>query len=269
VSLTVGTGPFGHHPGGAFNFELPRTRGIIYFEESPRRIRATFGGETIVDSRHAKLLHEQNHLPVYYFPTGEVRMDLLEATDHTSRCPFKGEARYWSIVAGGRVAENAAWQYPDPLEGAPPLAGYVAFYWNKLDEWFEEDEPAIVHARDPYHRVDVFESSRPVVVRAAGAIVAETTRPKMLFETGVVPRVYVPRADVVPGTLEHSEKRTVCPYKGEASYWSIVVDGRRLEDAAWSYELPLSEATKVADHVSFEGEDVEVQLGEAAERFTL
>src|SRR5439155_23421409 len=129
MSLTVGTGPFGHRPGGVFNFDVPRRKGVIYFEDLPRRIRATFAGETVVDSRHAKLLHEQFHLPVYYFPEAEVRMDLLESTDHATHCPYKGEASYWSVRVGDRVSENAAWGYRDPIDGAPPIAGHLAFYW--------------------------------------------------------------------------------------------------------------------------------------------
>src|SRR3954468_16429057 len=135
MSLMVGSGPFGQRPAGGFNFDPPRERGVIYFEDSPRRIRARFAGETIVDTRHAKLLHEAGHLPVYYFPEDEVRMDLLEETDHSSHCPFKGEASYWSVRVGDRVAENAVWTYREPLPDAPPLAGYVALYWNKMDEW--------------------------------------------------------------------------------------------------------------------------------------
>ena len=79
----------------------------ITFEESPRRVRASFAGETIVDARHARLLHETKHIPVYYFHKDEVRMDLFEATDHHTHCPFKGEASYWTLRAGNRSAENA------------------------------------------------------------------------------------------------------------------------------------------------------------------
>src|SRR5215218_5445433 len=100
MSLMIGTGPFGQRPAGVFNRELPQVKGLIYFEDSPRRIRARLAGETVVDSRHAKLLHEQAHLPVYYFPEVEVRMDLLEPTDHSTHCPYKGEASYWSVRAG-------------------------------------------------------------------------------------------------------------------------------------------------------------------------
>src|ERR687886_79926 len=106
MSLTVGIGPFGQRPAGEFNFERPRTKGLIYFEAFPRRMRAVFAGETVVDSRRAKLLHEHGHLPVLYFPRDEVRMDLLEPTDHTTRCPWKGDASYWSVAVDARVAEN-------------------------------------------------------------------------------------------------------------------------------------------------------------------
>ena len=176
MTLTVGTGPFGHRPAGTFNFELPRKKGLIYFEDSPRRIRAVLGGETVVDSRHAKLLHEHGLLPIYYFPQEEVRMDLLVPSEKHTHCPYKGDASYWSVRAGGQVAEDAVWSYPEPLEDAPPLAGYFAFYWDRMDEWLEEDEPAIVHARDPYHRVDILDTSRHVRVSVNGKTVAETTR---------------------------------------------------------------------------------------------
>src|SRR2546423_3160136 len=103
MSLTVGTGPFGQRPGGAFNAELPARRGLIYFESSRRRMRARFAGETVVDSRRAMLLHEHAHLPIFYFPRADVRMDLLEPTDRHTRCPHKGEASYWSVRVGERV----------------------------------------------------------------------------------------------------------------------------------------------------------------------
>jgi uncharacterized protein (DUF427 family) len=267
MALTVGTGPFGQRPGGSFNFEVPRKSGVIWFEDSPRRIRARFGGETIVDSRHAKLLHEQNHLPIYYFPIEDVRMEALEPTDHTSRCPFKGEARYWSVNAGGRVAENAAWGYPDPIADAPPLAGYVAFYWNKLDEWFEEDEPAIVHARDPYHRVDVLDTTRHVRVSIGGEVIASTTRAKVIFETGLPPRWYIPPEDVRADALIDSDTRTGCAYKGFASYKSVKAGGDVEEDLAWFYEDPRREVAPIKNHIAFFNERVDLELdGELQER---
>jgi uncharacterized protein (DUF427 family) len=267
VTLTVGKGPFGHRPGGVFNFELPRREGLLYFEESPRRIRGVFAGETIVDSRHAKLLHEHGRLPLYYFPESEVRMDLLQATDHTTRCPWKGDASYWTIAVGDRTAENAAWSYPDPIEGAPPIAGHLAFYWDSLDEWFEEDEPAIVHARDPYHRIDVLDTSRHVRIEVGGETVAETTRARVLYETSLPPRWYIPPEDVEMDKLKASDTRTGCAYKGFASYYSVEA-GRELEDdLVWHYEEPRPEAVRIAGYLAFFNERVDVYLdGELQEQ---
>jgi uncharacterized protein (DUF427 family) len=267
MSLTVGTGPFGPHAAGRFNFEVSREAGIIYFEDSPRRIRATFAGETIVDSLHAKLLHEQGHLPIYYFPEADVRLDLLEPTDRSTRCPFKGQAVYWSVTVGDQVAENAAWGYPEPIEDAPPLAGYVAFYWNKLDEWFEEDEPAIVHARDPYHRIDILDTSRHVRVSVSGQVVAETNRAKVLYETSLPPRWYIPPEDVRSDLLAPSDKHTGCAYKGFASYWSVRAGDDVEEDVVWFYPEPRREAEPIAGYLAFFNERVDIEVdGELQER---
>ena len=263
MSLTVGTGPFGHRPAGTFNFELPRVKGLIYFEDSPRRIRARLGGETVVDSRRAKLLHEHGLLPIYYFPREDVRMDLLSPSDKRTHCPYKGDACYWSVQAGGKAAEDAVWGYPEPLPDAPPLAGYLAFYWNTMDEWLEEDEPAIVHARDPYHRVDVLSTSRHVRVSVNGAVVAESRRALALFETGLPTRWYFPRDDVRLDMLVSSDTRTGCAYKGFASYWSLADE----DDLVWSYPDPQPEVERIRDHMAFFDERVDVEVdGEPQER---
>jgi uncharacterized protein (DUF427 family) len=263
VSLTVGTGPFGQHPGGGFNFELPRTKGLIYFEDSPRRIRARFGGETVVDSRHAKLLHEHGHLPIYYFPRAEVRMELLVPSGKHTRCPWKGEASYWSVHAGGKVSEDAVWGYPEPLADAPPLADYLAFYWDRMDEWLEEDEPAIVHARDPYHRVDVLETSRHVRVSVNGEVIADSGRALALFETGLPTRWYFPREDVRIERLTPSDTETGCAYKGFASYWSL--DGE--QDLVWCYPEPRREVEPIRGRLAFFNERVDLEVdGEREQR---
>ena len=260
MALTVGTGPFGQRPAGVFNRELPDRKGLIYFEDSPRRIRGLFGGEAVVDSRHAKLLHEHGHLPIYYFPEDEVRMDLLERTDHTTRCPWKGEASYWSVKVGERVAENAAWTYREPLEHAPPIAGYVAFYWHAMDEWLEEDEPAIVHARDPYHRVDVLETSRHVRVTVNGELVADSERALVIFETGLPPRWYFPPEDVRAEALVESDNRTGCAYKGFASYRSVQAGGELEEDLVWFYPEPHRDVARIAGYLAFFNERADIEV---------
>jgi uncharacterized protein (DUF427 family) len=140
MSLMLGTGPFGQHPAGSFNREMPERRGLILFEDSPRRIRGVLAGETVVDSARVKLLHEHGHLPIYYFPREDVRFDLLEPTDHHTRCPYKGEASYWSVDAGGPLRENLGWSYEHPLADGPPVTGLVAF-WDEVVDVFLDGEP--------------------------------------------------------------------------------------------------------------------------------
>jgi uncharacterized protein (DUF427 family) len=267
VSLTAGNAPFSPQPAGVFNFEPPRTKGVIYFDGSPRRVRAVFAGETVVDSRHAKLLHETGHLPIYYFPLADVHEDLLEPTDHSTRCPFKGQAAYWSIRAGGRVAENAAWGYDEPLADMAALAGHRALYWNRVDEWWEEDERAFVHARDPYHRVDVLDTSRHVRVTLDGEMLADTRRARVLFETSLPPRWYIPREDVSTELLSPSDTRTECPYKGTAGYSNLRLGDRQETDLAWCYEQPLREVEPIVGRLAFFDERVDTEIdGEAQER---
>jgi uncharacterized protein (DUF427 family) len=268
MTLTIGTGPFGDQGDKTFNFEVRAPGGhVLYFEDSPRRVRVKFGGQTVADSRRVKLMHEAGLLPVYYFPEEDVRMDLLEATDHTTHCPFKGDALYWTVRVGDRVAENAVWSYPNPLEEAPPLAGYLAFYWRRMDHWFEENEEVFVHPRDPYHRVDVLESSRHVRVSMNGEVVAETERPAILFETGLPPRYYIPPEDVRDDVLAGSQNTTQCPYKGIASYYSVVAGGDRAEALVWYYPDPIPEAAKIRGLLCFYNEKVDIEVdGEKEER---
>ena len=259
MTLTLGTGPLSRTPGGAFNVRLEGPGQVIYLEDSPRRVRVELAGETIAQSERMKLLHETGHLPVYYFPVDDVRWDHLERSEHTSRCPFKGEAIYWSVRAGARVAERAVWRYPEPIEGCPDISGHVAFTSRAMDAWFEEDERIEVHPRDPYHRVDVRRSARHVRVLVRGEPVADTRRSRVLFETGLPPRIYVPPEDVLVG-IEPSDKVTHCPYKGTAGYGSVTAGGELARDVVWSYDDPLPEALAVQGYRCFLGPDVAIEV---------
>lgn len=230
----------------------------VRLEPCPRRIRVFFGGETVADTTQAVYLFEKGHLPVYYIPLPDIRQDLLRQTGHHTTCPYKGEATYYSVVAGGRTAENAVWAYPEPIEAVGELAGYAAFYWDKADAWFEEDDEVFVHPRDPYHRVDVLNSSRHVQVVVGGTVVADSRRPRLLFETGLPVRYYLPKLDVRQDLLVPSPSRTRCPYKGEAVYWSVEAGGERLDDGAWGYPAPLPEIPKIENLVCFYNEKVDI-----------
>jgi uncharacterized protein (DUF427 family) len=243
----------------------------VRLEPSGRRVRAYLGGVPVADSARVQLMFETGHLPVYYFPAADVRMDHLQPTDHHTHCPYKGEASYYSVRAGDQISENAAWHYRTPLPGAPPeLADMIAFYWDKMDRWLEEDDEVWVHPRDPYHRVDVLNSSRHVQVKIAGEIVADTRRPRLLFETGLPTRYYFPKVDVRLDLLADSDTASRCPYKGVASYYSAQVGNQVIQDAAWYYQLPIPECPKIENMICFFDERVEAILvdGEALPRPT-
>ena len=149
------------------------------------------------------------------------------------------------------MVENVLWNYPEPLEGCVDVRDYVAFYWNKVDAWFEEDEEVLTHAKDPYTRVDCIESSRHVSVVVNGETIAETDRPVLLLETGLPHRYYIPKNDIRMDLLQASEKRAASPYKGEAHYYGVEAGDELVEDLGWSYKYPTAEASKIANYVCF------------------
>ena len=135
-----------------------------------------------------------------------------------------------------RVAESAVWTYAEPRAGSPDTRGYCSLDFHSMDAWYEEEERIYVHARDPYLRADARRSSRHVVAEVGGVAVAETRRPVLLDETGLITRYYIPLADVRRELLEASATFTECPYKGRAEYWSVRAPGGALhDDAAWCY----------------------------------
>ena len=255
------TGPFGPKPAGRLNASLEAPTGsFIFWDPVPQRIRAFIGGEPLVDSRKAVLLHETGQLPVYYFPQDDVRMDLLEPTDHTTHCPHKGEASYWTIRVGRREEPNAVWSYREPLEPVSFIAGWMSVYWDLVDEWFAEDAQLHGHPRDPYHRIDVYPTTRHVRILLDGEVLADTRRAIGLFETGLPTRWYVPPEDVRTELLEPSAKKTRCAYKGSASYWNVRVGDRVEEDIVWTYTDPERDAQLVRDMFCFFAEHTDLEL---------
>ena len=260
MTLTLSDGPLAAHGPEAVNYEIDGPKHRLLFSVFPRRVRALLGGETVLDTTAGMLLHESQILPRLYFPLSDLRSDLLEPSDHSTHCPFKGDASYRSIRVGDQFAENALWLYEQPIDEASWLDGYGSLYWEKMDSWFDEDEEVFVHVRDPYHRVDVRESSRHVRVLAGDEVVAETSRPKLLSETGVPNRWYIPREDVRTEILTSSETTTHCPYKGQASYYSLSAGRTEVEDAAWYYPEPLENALKARDHLCFMGDAITTEV---------
>jgi uncharacterized protein (DUF427 family) len=264
MSLTRGGGPLSGTPAGIANLDLSAHPGhALYWEPYPRRIRGVAGGETLLDTEGGMLLHETGLLPVLYIPEAGLRSDLFVPSDHHTVCPFKGVASYLSLRLPDRTVENAAWTYPTPLPGCPPISGHVALYWSSLDHWYEEDDELLGHIRDPYHRIDVRRTSRRVRVGWDGRLLADTSRALLLHETGLPVRLYIPREDLDLGLLEASETVTFCPYKGAASYHSVRGAGEAGHDVAWEYREPLAEAAEIRGHVAFYPERVDVEVDPA------
>jgi uncharacterized protein (DUF427 family) len=253
MSLTFPGGPLASDPPAHTNYTIEGPKHRLLLHPFPRRVRARFAGETVLDSTRGALLHESQILPRLYVPLEDLRADLLERTDHATHCPFKGDASYWSVRVGDRVAENAVWAYENPIPESEWLRGLVSVYPERMDEWFDEDEQ-VFRLRDPYHRVDARRSSRRIEVRHDGQLVARSDHPIVVHETGLPLRFYLAREDVA-AALVRSETTARCPYKGEATYWSL--DG--VDDVAWSYEAPLESMLVARGNVCFDAEKVEVR----------
>src|SRR6516165_3530007 len=234
--------------------ERARLKEGVHIERSPRRVRTYFGGKLIADSEHVLLVYETKRPPAYWFPTSDVRMEYLEQSQQPA------DTIRWRLVVKDRIAHNAARAYTKSTGDRAALENHLTFYWDEMDAWFEEDEQVFVHPRDPYTRVDTVHSSRHVRVEIDGVTLAETRRPMLLFETGLLTRYYIPKLDVRMDLLEASEYVTSCPYKGKAEYWSVRIGDRVFPDLVWSYSPPLPECSRIDNLVCFFNERVEAIL---------
>jgi uncharacterized protein (DUF427 family) len=226
----------------------------VRIESCPRWVRAFFGGRPIADSKRVLLVFEPRRLPVYYFPLEDVRTDLLRPSGRDSALVR------WTLASGDRTVDNVGWSYRHPDAAHAQLRDHIAFYWDRLDAWFEEDQEVFAHPRSPHHRVDALPSSRHVKVVVDGETVAETRRPHLLFETGLPTRYYIPRTDVRLDLLEESATTTQCPYKGRAVYWSVRAGGTVHRDLVWSYPFPIPECPKIEQLLAFFNEKVDLYV---------
>lgn len=256
MGLSWQQGPLATSAVGRFLVPDPLPERLLFAEPLRRRMRVRFGGRWIADSEDVVLLHEPGRYPVAYFPLTDVVPDTLHPLDTVTTHRDLGPTSWFAVTAGSENARRAAWQHTGLPAHAAELEGRVAFAWRAMDAFFEEDERIVGHAADAYHRNDIRTTSRHLVVRVGDRVVADTTRPLVLYESGFAPRWYVPRADVDETALTAVEGRTFCPYKGLASY----VDVGGVERAAWSYPEAWPEVERVRGMVSFEPDKVTVLL---------
>jgi uncharacterized protein (DUF427 family) len=241
---------------GRFLVAEPLPKRLLYAEPLRRRMRVRFAATWIAESEDVLLLFEPGRYPVAYFPERAIVPGTLEPSQHTSRHPDLGATSWYTVRAGDKAAARAAWQHGDLPAHAGDLRGRIAFAWPAMDAFYEEDERILSHASDAYHRIDIRQTSRHLVVRDGARIVAETRRPLALYESGFAPRWYVPRADIDESALIPAKLETFCPYKGICSYYDIGAGQR----AAWSYRQAYRQVERISDFVSFEPDLIAVEL---------
>jgi uncharacterized protein (DUF427 family) len=197
----------------------------------PRRIRARLGGAVVLDTIRASYVWEVPYYPAYYVPVEDVDDSLL-------------------AVPTTETFESG------------PFAGLAHVGWDSVDAWFEEDEEVFGgHPRSPYARVDAIRSSRQIRVEIDGVVLAESSAPVLLFETGLPTRHYIQRTDIDFTALERTDTTTYCPYKGTTSdYWSARIGDALHEDIAWSYAYPSPQVLQIAGLIAFYDEKVDTFL---------
>jgi uncharacterized protein (DUF427 family) len=256
MGLAWQQGPLAPAAIGHFLDPQPLPERLLFAEPLRRRMRVQYGDRWLVDSEDVILLHEPGHYPVAYFPLHDVVPEALELSTHSTAHRDLGTTAWYTVRSGEEHAERAAWQHTALPAHAKVLDGRVAFAWRLMDAFYEEDERIVGHAADPYHRIDIRQTSRHLVVRHDDKVIADTSSPLALYESGFAPRWYVPRSDVDETALTPVEGQTFCPYKGLCSYYDIG-DARR---AVWSYEHAWGEVERISDMLSFEADKVEVEL---------
>jgi len=235
----------------------------VRVEHGRKRVRIQLAGELVADTIAPLLVWEVPYYPAYYIPVTDVKAELIPYGSDSDK--VFGDAELFTVqVPGGASAVGAARKYPaSPVR---QLTEAIRFEWGAMSEWLEEDEPVYTHPRDPHTRVDILASSRHVRVEIDGVAVADSTSPRILFETGLPPRYYLPLTDVRTELLRPTDTQSHCPYKGTASYWSVDTGTDIHEDVVWIYRTPLPESQKISGLAAFYDEKVDVFLDGVAQR---
>jgi uncharacterized protein (DUF427 family) len=249
----------------------------LRFEPTAKRVRAAIAGHPVVDTQNAYLIWEPRRItPVFAVPVNELRAELVAPSlpspaveeyaatirqdiqpgfdPRTSFHKHTAPGEELDVVTPGATAPRAAFRPDDP-----DLAGYVVLEFDSF-EWLEDDEEIIGHPRDPFHRVDIRASSVPVEVAVDGVTLAASESAQLLYETMLPVRYYLPPAEVRLELLEESPKRTVCPYKGRASYYTYPGSARG-RNLAWTYYNSFRDAAQIHGLVCFFNERVDLTVG--------
>jgi uncharacterized protein (DUF427 family) len=221
MSLVAGHGPLGTQRAGWFTPPVPAD--VVYIEPHPRRIQAFRGGQPVIDTERALMVHRRGHPLSYAFAADEVT-DL-------------------------------------PAQPVPEAPGYVAVPWDAVDTWLEEGRTLVHYPPNPYHRVDCRPTNRALRVTVAGTTLVDTTDTTIVFETALAPRLYVSPPQVRTDLLRRTDTTSYCNYKGYATYWSAIIGETLVDDVAWSYEDPLPETLPIKGYFSFDAARADVLAG--------
>jgi len=223
-----------------------------------KRIRVLFNGAYIADSIATELVWEHKWYPHVYIPSKDVQTKYLSEPDQQKDAPPAVNEFAKSKVLKLTVDGKSTDQVTQVVEG--PLKDYIRFQFDAMDTWFEEDTPIYVHPKDPYKRVDVLPSTRHIEVKIDGVTVADTHVPTLLFETLLPTRYYIPKTALKWEYVEESNTITKCPYKGEANYYSVNVNGKKHEDVIWWYKYPASESLGIIGLACFYNSKVDIYI---------
>jgi uncharacterized protein (DUF427 family) len=228
-----------------------------HIERVPRRVRAMLAGRVVLDTTRALYVWEWPNYPQYYVPIGDINQSLLVDEQQTERLR-RGTAQLLSLHVGEVTRPRSVRHYTYAADG---LTDTVRIDWEALDHWLEEDEEVFVHPRNPYVRVDALRSTRRVKIELDGAILAESSSPVMVFETGLPTRYYLNRTEVNFDHMVPSNTVTACPYKGQTTgYWSVRVGDSTHSDLAWSYDFPTRQLLPIAGMIAFYNEQVDIAV---------
>ncbi|KAK0628094.1 hypothetical protein DIS24_g10806 [Lasiodiplodia hormozganensis] len=265
------------------------TDGPVRTLPTTKRLRVQLGGRFVADTTRGLYVWEHPYYPYYYVPLSSLAADTWSVVKKVEG----GAANVLRLSAGaastervlafseeaGRNETTAAAPAVGEVDGGgvggerkgrraiEALRGMVRIEFGAADAWFEEDTRIDVHPKDPFKRIDIVHSQRPLKVFVNGKLVAHAQSAYHLFETGLPPRYYIPPTSVDPAVLRPSQTKTKCPYKGEAEYYDVVVDGETAKDVVWYYRNPTQESALIVGALCFYNEKVDIELdGERLER---
>ncbi|KAF1927538.1 DUF427-domain-containing protein [Didymella exigua CBS 183.55] len=221
-------------------------------ETTHRRVRALFQGKYVIDTLQAYHVWEHPNFPQFYVPKTafkDVNVTLKDPIDGTNKTV------HFVQLDNGHSATNRVL-----LFNTSALKDLYKVDFHSMDQWFEEDVPVYGHPKDPYKRIDILHSTRNIKVGIDGVVLAESSSPLFLLETTLRTRHYLPPTSVKWECLRLSDTKTLCPYKGQANYYDVIVNGKEYRDLVWYYRYPTSESTPIAGYMCFYNEKVDVWI---------